>query len=52
MKYTTYVNIQTNGYNYIVTYRDGRQVIVKNINEAITLRDEEKERIDNEENDT
>lgn len=52
MKYAPYVNIQTNGYNYVVTYRDGRQVIVKNIHEAITLRDEEKERIDNEENDT
>lgn len=34
MKYTPYVNIQTNGYNYVVTYRDGKQAIVKNIIEA------------------
>ena len=47
MKYVPYVNIQTNGYNYVVTYRDGTQVIVKNIHEAIVLRDKEKERIDN-----
>ena len=47
MKYTPYVNIQTNGYNYVVTYRDGKQVIVKNIHEAIKLYDEEKERINN-----
>ncbi len=47
MKYTPYVNIQTNGHNYVVTYRDGKQVIVKDIYEAIKLYDEEKERINN-----
>ena len=52
MKYTPYVNIQTNGYRYVVTYRDGKQVEVKDIHESIKLRDEEKERINNEENDT
>lgn len=48
MSYVPYVNIQTNGYKYVVTYRDGTQVIVNNIHEAIALRDEEKERIDSE----
>ena len=48
MKYIPYVNIQTNGYKYVATYRDGTQVIVNNIHEAIVLRDKEKERIDNE----
>ena len=47
MKYTPYVNIQTNGHNYVVTYRDGKQVVVKNVQEAIKLYDEEKERINN-----
>lgn len=48
MSYVPYVNIQTNGYKYVVTYRDGTQVIVKDIHEAIALRDIEKERIDSE----
>lgn len=48
MRYVPYVSIQTNGIKYVVTYRDGRQVIVDNISEAIALRDKEKERIDNE----
>lgn len=48
MKYVPYVAIETNDYKYVVTYRDGRQVTVENIHEAIKLRDEEKERIDNE----
>lgn len=48
MKYTPYVVIQTNGSKYVVTYRDGKQVTVADINEAIKLRDKEKERIDNE----
>ena len=47
MKYTAYVNIQTKGHRYIVTYRDGKQVEVKDIHEAIKLYDEEKERINN-----
>ena len=47
MKYEPYVNIQTSGYNYVVTYRDGKQVIVKDMHEAIKLYDEEKERINN-----
>ena len=47
MSYVPYVNIQTNDYKYVVTYRDGTQVIVNNIYEAIALRDEEKERIGN-----
>ena len=47
MKYIPYVNIQTNGYKYVVTYRDGTQKIVNNIHEAIKLYDEEKERITN-----
>ena len=47
MKYAPYVNIQTNGQSYVVTYRDGKQVIVKDIHEAIKLYDDEKERINN-----
>lgn len=47
MKYTPYVAIETNGGKYVVTYRDGKQVTVVDINEAIKLYDEEKERINN-----
>ena len=35
MKYTPYVNIQTNGHNNVVTYMDGKQVIVKDIHGAM-----------------
>lgn len=47
VRYVPYVNIQTNGSKYVVTYRDGTQVIVNNVQEAIALHDKEKERIDN-----
>ena len=47
MGYVPYVVIQTNGNKYIVTYRDGTQVTVNDVYEAIALRDKEKERIDN-----
>ena len=33
MKYTPYVDIQTNGYNYVVIYRADKQVEVKDIEE-------------------